>query len=104
MSQYSSAFLAYGMRLPAGTSTAHVQAAIHGNVNGVGYVEAGPYDQDSLFLTTYFESASPGSPKTIDAPEPHADWDRALRHAAELIGFDFSDLEEPAWLLIADIS
>lgn len=79
-------------------------AALDGENNGVGYLDAGPYDSDSVFLTTYCENADLGRPKTLDSPEQHPDWDRAIDHALGLLGIPNSSVDAPAWLLIADVS
>lgn len=105
MGQYSSAYLVHGTKLPAGTRLATVESTLDGNTNGIGHLDAGPYDSDTLYLTTYCESADLGKPKTLHLPEEqHPDWDRILDHALGLLDIPNSAVDTPAWLLIADVS
>jgi hypothetical protein len=107
MGDSTTAYLAYGMKIPNLDSDT-IEQALNGNTNGAGYLTAGPYDRDSTYLVTAFHEAELGAPTTPDLASHYADgdptcrWNNALDHAAGLLGL--ADHEEPAWHLIADVS
>lgn len=82
-------------------------------VDEVGYITAGPYDRDELFLC-FVPSAGPMrhaevsygefrtvNPQNVDA-ETTARWTRLIRQAADSAGY--KDLDEPGWTVVVDQS
>jgi hypothetical protein len=102
---YSSAYLAYAIRIPD-TETDTVETALQSLNNGVSYLTAGRFDEQQTYLTTECHGVDAGGFLTV-APEtlshrPELDaWDAALKAAAGLLGH--TDTTAPAWLLIADL-
>lgn len=71
----------------------------------VGWLMAGNYDRDKLFLTTYCESVDLGSYARVDPfslGHQENDWKHNLQMVADECGFEL--LEEPAWFFIPDLS
>ena len=107
MGFWTSAYLAYGIEIPD-TDEDTLDAKLHGQTVGVGHLNAGGYDTDKTYLTTYCESADLGKPETLDLGTHYADgnpegrWNGMLAHAAEKVGVE--PLGAPGWLLIADVS
>ena len=70
----------------------------------VGYLIAGDYDRDKLFLTTACESVDLGKYMRV-SPDVHgveADWTHNLQMVADEIGVEL--LENPAWFVVLDLS
>lgn len=73
--------------------------------HGVGWLMAGNYDNDRLFLTTYCESVDLGKYVRVDPglmEHRKTDWTRNLQVVAKEIGVEL--LEEPSWFVIPDLS
>lgn len=75
----------------------------------VGYLTAGDYDADRLFLVTKSDEVKLGTfehvtPNTV-TPEQIADWNRQLATAVHALGYaDLPDLDAPGWLCVPDVS
>lgn len=101
------AYLVYGVQLPAecasGIGEFLEEFATRHSVSP-GYLEAGRYDEDDLFLTTMGFEASTGSPSPISLRQfSREDFDRAdslLDQVVRELGIDGEYV--PEWLLIAD--
>jgi hypothetical protein len=72
----------------------------------VGYLTAGDYDRDRVFLTTQCDEVDLGdykhvTPETV-TPEQLADWDRQLAVAVAELGY--ADSTPAGWLCVPDLS
>jgi hypothetical protein len=71
----------------------------------VGWLMAGHYDRDKLFLTTFCESVDLGDYKQVDPTVEHihaAVWTDSLKRVSRAIGRPL--LETPGWFFIPDLS
>lgn len=106
MGYYSSAYLAYGVRIPD-TSEDDLDAALRGTT-GVSHLHAGGYDRDATYLVaddTCTNAALRGpqriEPAALDPAQCEA-WNAQLATAYAAVGV--TPEQPPAWLLIADVS
>jgi hypothetical protein len=104
MGMYYEAYFAYGVRIPDDTDLDALEEKLRGS--GVGYLHAGHYDRDMVFLTTECKSADLGSFEVVRpnsfSGEAFAAWDEALRDAAERLGV--TPVTEPAFFVVPDLS
>ncbi|MFI8278553.1 hypothetical protein ACIGBH_27505 [Streptomyces sp. NPDC085929] len=102
MSIWTTAYLAYGLEIPA-RDTDEVENALRPLTGDVGYLTAGPYDRDRLYLATGSFDADLGTPETLDIPhdpEQYRTWDDQLRTALAALGLPID--QQFTWHLIAD--
>lgn len=110
-----STYFAYGVHVPidgpAWEEGDRVQTELQrikasGGCPDVGYLTAGNYDADMLFLVTRSDEVDLGTfehvtPQTATADQL-ADWDRQLIAAAMALGY--TDTSAPGWLVVPDLS
>jgi len=117
MGMYHSTYFAYGVHVPpiegkyAWAEAEHVEAELPQHKEqspDVGYLTAGDYDEDFLFLTTECTEVDLGQWEHVTpqshTPERLADWDRQLAAAVEALGYSDRDVSAPGWLCIPDLS
>jgi hypothetical protein len=113
MGYYQSAYFAYGLRIPvdgpAWQESDRLDAELQklkDRCPEVGYLTAGDYDRDMVFLVTKSDEISLGKygRGSETTPEQRASWDAQLAHAVHALGLADADLEPPGWLCIPDLS
>ena len=118
MGMYHSTYFAYGVHIPL-PDDVHPWAendrldeqlrTLREQCPDVGYLSAGNYDADELFLTTQCDEVALGTykhvtPETVTA-EQLADWNRQLAAAVHALGYgDLPGLGQPGWLCVPDLS
>ncbi|MFJ8146956.1 hypothetical protein ACIQ6R_18040 [Streptomyces sp. NPDC096048] len=118
MGMYHSTYFAYGVHVPVPNGV-HPWAendrvneqliAVKEQCPDVGWLSAGNYDADELFLTTQCDEVSLGTfkhvtPETVTA-EQLADWNRQLAIAVDALAYStLPDLGAPGWLCVPDLS
>ncbi|MFJ3170609.1 hypothetical protein ACIPJK_07465 [Streptomyces roseus] len=105
---YSTAYLAYGIQIPDTDNhdIYKVENTLQTLNNGVGYLTAGRFGNDRVYLTTECHSADAGEylalvPEILANRPELATWDAALKAAAEALGH--TDTPAPHWFLTADL-
>lgn len=101
---YSTAYLAYGIQIPD-TQLDRLEEVLQGH-DGIGYLNAGRFGNDRIYLTTECHSTDAGeylaiAPETLALGPGRTTWDTALRAAAEALGH--TDTPAPSWFLTADL-
>ncbi|WP_405794076.1 hypothetical protein [Streptomyces sp. NBC_01506] len=113
MGMYHSTYFAYGIHVV--TDQHGWQASEHAETElpkvkdrcpNVGYLTAGNYDEDMLFLVTESTEVDLGkfehvTPARVSA-EQQADWDRQLAEAARALGY--GEFSSAGWLVVPDLS
>jgi hypothetical protein len=101
---YHSAYFAYGVRIPDDSDPGALEEKLRGGI--VGYLHAGNYDRDLVFLTTECKSVDLGSFEIVDpgsfSGQDFVAWDAALGRAAEGLGVE--PLSKPGWFVVPDLS
>lgn len=102
---YSTAYLAYGIQIPD-TDSDRLEDTLHDLGNGVSYLNIGRFEDQRTYLTTECHSADAGeyrifAPETLAERPERADWDAALKAAAEALGH--TDAVSPRWFITADL-
>lgn len=103
MGMYTSAYLAYGVRI-TDTDPDTLDRTIPGGTE-VGHLHAGGYDRDMTFLVTKCTEAELGSsvafgPSVFTAAQ-YEQWNAELSAAVQAVGAEAE--HEPAWLLIPNV-
>jgi hypothetical protein len=115
MGYYYSTYVAFGSLVEEDTCKAmdlHERLEYLGDLNpilnrydGVGFLLAGNYDNDKLFLTTECISVALGRTIRLDfstfPEEDLEEWSRTLKQASEALGIPL--LHEPCWFVIPDL-
>lgn len=97
------AYAAYGFELPSDQHADDVDERLNGAFRPVGYLSAGSFGRDRLFLVTEcVQTDQPGNAEPIPT-EVHPSWDALLREAAAHLGVPASEIPAPGWLLVTDI-
>ncbi|MFF4576891.1 hypothetical protein ACFY15_00540 [Streptomyces sp. NPDC001373] len=102
MSIWTTAYLAYGLEIPA-RDTDELDRTLGPLKSNVGHLEAGPYDRDRLYLVTACHSADLRMSETPDIPRNDAQyltWDDQLRTALAALGLATD--QQFTWHLIAN--
>ena len=111
MGYYTSAYVMYGAEVKTGRVHRTVDLVLESDQGreilskwDVGYAQAGPYDNDFLFLCRHFQEAEMGEYKTLAHPDTHSEQeDRyAILEAAKELGLSLA--KDPAWLVVPDLS
>ncbi|MFF4751809.1 hypothetical protein [Streptomyces sp. NPDC001270] len=118
MGMYYSTYFAYGVHIPL-PNDVHTWAendrideklrTLKEQCPDVGYLSAGNYDADRLFLTTQCDEVDLGTykhvtPETVTA-EQLAEWNRQLAVAVDALGYGtLPDLAGPGWICVPDLS
>lgn len=111
MGMYHSTYFAYGFQIPTvgmvDLEDLDTQLQRHKEQHGgdVGYLSAGDYDRDMVFLTTECTEVDLGkfeivTPQT-HSPEQYETWNKALRAAAQSLGVV---PRAPGWIVVPDLS
>ncbi|MCL7377439.1 hypothetical protein [Streptomyces sp. 35G-GA-8] len=99
MGMYHSTYFAYGFQIPQ-TDPDRLEDL------ELGYLLAGDYDRDMVFLVTQCVEVRLGTYKTVrphDATQgQYEDWDEQLRAAAETLAV--TPITEPGWIVVPDLS
>jgi hypothetical protein len=113
MGMYHSTYFAYGVHVDASpyAEAERLEEEIpkhKDQLPDVGFLMAGHYDDDRLFLTTQctevrlgkWEHVTPQSETGVQL----ADWNRQLAAAVEALGYGDRAVSAPGWLCIPDLS
>ena len=113
MGMYHSTYFAYGVHVDvspyAEAERLEEEMPQHkGQIPDVGYLMAGAYDQDQLFLTTACTEVDLGKWEHV-TPQSHtaeqlATWNRQLSDAVDLLGYGDRAVSAPGWLCVPDLS
>jgi hypothetical protein len=111
MGMYHSTYFAYGVHVAGGDDHERLEEEFpkhKGQIPDVGYLFAGNYDRDQLFLTTVCTEVDLGEWKHV-TPQSHtaeqlAAWDRQLSDAVDLLGYGDRAVSAPGWLCVPDLS
>lgn len=117
MGMYHSTYFAYGVHVPlsegkyAWAESEHIEAELPKHKDrcpDVGYLTAGNYDEDALFITTQCDEVELGewkhvTPETV-TPEQIAAWNYQLAYAVQALGYIGRDVSAPGWLCVPDLS
>ena len=107
MGMYHSTYFAYGIHIPD-TDSEVLEETLKDQPEShrVGYLHAGDYDRDMTFLVTECKEVDLGDVETVTPQSftryERTAWDTALREAAQKLGI--SDVPEPGWFVVPDLS
>lgn len=116
MGYYQSAYAFYGIHIPSdqwtegyagaeGEKIDSILRALGNKVKYVGHLSAGQYDNDRLFLVASHKDESLevelGEYRRFTA-DVHEHWALELVCVAQAMGY--TDLEEPSWIVVPDLS
>ena len=111
MGYYTSAYVMYGAEVATERVHRTVELVLESDQGreilnrwDVGYAQAGPYDNDFLFLCKHFHEAEMGEYKVLKHPDSQAAADDrlAILGAAQELGLSL--VKEPNWLVVPDVS
>lgn len=114
MGYYQSAYFAYGLHIPVDGPAWQESERIDTELQklkprcpDIGFLTAGDYDRDMVFLVTKSDEVQLGSygRGSESTAEQRASWDAQLAAAVHALGLgETPDLEPPGWLCIPDLS
>ncbi|MGW4388228.1 hypothetical protein [Streptomyces sp. NPDC004685] len=114
MGMYHSAYFAYGLRIPIEGHAWEEAERLDPELQklkercpDVGYLTAGDYDRDMVFLTAQCTEVELGEygRASLATREQCAAWDAQLANAVHDLGYaDRPGLEAPGWICVPDLS
>jgi len=113
MGYYHSTYFAYGIHIPvdgpAWRETERLEKELpklKEHCPDVGYLEAGDYDRDMVFLTTTSREIALGEygRANLATAEQCGLWCTQLAFAVEALGYSGLNLAAPGWLCVPDLS
>lgn len=100
MSIWTTANVAYGVKVPESLTSAQMEERLKGSQWGdVGFIMAGKYDEEHPYLVTFHKSADLGECEFfIPQVEDEERWDEMLAEAMEHNGWPW---QKPSWFVVA---
>jgi hypothetical protein len=110
MGYYTSAYVMYGAEVATERAYRTAEWLENPAANAilhkwdVGYAQAGPYDNDFLFLCKHFQEAEMGEYKVLKHPDSQTEAEDRLAILAAAQELGLSLVKQPEWLVVPDVS